>query len=140
MTNKKEMMNSTSSSALQVVQESARVMTRDDRRIIFEKLNEVYVNDKVGYDKGWTDERVATDLGIPRAWVRLIREENFGDEVGNEEIRQLLQEGQTYLDKIKQAQEGWKARTQEVEDWLRKAAGIGERIARQLADIQKVLK
>jgi hypothetical protein len=138
--NKKEMLTSTSSSALQVVQENSRVMTREDRRIVFEKLNEVYVSDKVGYDKGWTDEKVATDLGVPRAWVRLIREENFGDEVGNEEIRQLLQEGQTYLDKIKQAQEGWKARTQEVEDWLRKATGIGERIARQLAEIQKVLK
>lgn len=50
------------------VQEAAtRMLGRDDRRIIFEKLNEVYVNDKVGYSAGWTDERVSTDLGVPGA-------------------------------------------------------------------------
>ena len=115
--------------SLQVVQENARVMQREDRRIIFEKLNEVYVSDKVGYGTGWTDEKVATDLGVPRAWVQLIRKENFGDEVGNEEIRKQLEDGKKMLAEIRQA-----------EDWLRKIMHFGERLEKQLAEIQKVLK
>jgi hypothetical protein len=55
-----------------------REMTRDDRRIIFAKLEDVYVDESTGYSKGWNDNAVALDLGVPRAWVELIREENFG--------------------------------------------------------------
>ena len=129
MANKKEMLNSTASSALQVVQENARVMTREDRRIIFEKLNEVYLNDKVGYAKGWTDETVAVDLGVPRAWVRLIREENFGDEVGNEDIREQVREAQAML-----------AQVRAIEPEMRRLLGMSDKIERSLAEIQKVLK
>ena len=129
MANKKEMLTSTSSSALQVVQENARVMTRDDRRIVFEKLNEVYLNDKVGYAKGWTDEKVAVDLGVPRAWVRLIREENFGDEVGNEDIREQVREAQAML-----------AQVRAIEPEMRRLLGMSDKIERSLAEIQKVLK
>lgn len=65
-----------------------RAMSREERRIIFEKLNEVYVNDKVGYSGSWTDAKVADDLGVPQPWVSLIRAENFGDEIGNENVRE----------------------------------------------------
>ena len=143
MANKKEMLNSTSSSALQVVQENARVMTREDRRIIFEKLNEVYLNDKVGYAQGWTDEKVATDLGVPRAWVRLIREENFGDEVGNEDIRKSFEEGEKLIAEIKKIRQGWladQASIREIDESMRRLVSIGEKVERQLAEIQKVLK
>ena len=50
-------------------------MTRDERRIIFEKINEIYVGEKVGYSDSWDDEKVAKDLGVPRAWVSAIRED-----------------------------------------------------------------
>jgi hypothetical protein len=104
-------------------------MTRDDRRIVFEKLNEVYLNDKVGYAKGWTDETVAVDLGVPRAWVRLIREENFGDEVGNEDIREQVREAQAML-----------AQVRAIEPEMRRLLGMSDKIERSLAEIQKVLK
>jgi hypothetical protein len=55
-----------------------REMTRDERRIIFEKINELYVGDQVGYRDSWTDEKVAVDLGVPRAWVEDMRAEYFG--------------------------------------------------------------
>lgn len=64
--------------------------TRDDRRLIFAKLEEVYLDESRGYDNGWTDHRVSTDLGVPRAWVELIRNENFGPTKDNPEIRELL--------------------------------------------------
>lgn len=58
--------------------EPPREMSRDERRIVFEKLNECYVGPEVGYDKGWSDEKVASDLGVPRAWIESVREEFFG--------------------------------------------------------------
>lgn len=61
--------------------EEHRPMTRDERRIIFSKIDELYVGDKTGYVEGWSDARIATDLGVPRAWVSSLREEYFGPEM-----------------------------------------------------------
>lgn len=59
-------------------EQAPRQMTREDRRLIFAKLEEVYIDERVGYCPGWNDERVAKDMAVPRAWVETIREENFG--------------------------------------------------------------
>lgn len=55
-----------------------RKLGRDERRLIFAKLEDVYVDEKTGYELGWTDQKLADDLGVPRAWVTTIRDENFG--------------------------------------------------------------
>lgn len=73
-----------------------REMTRDERRIIFSKLDEVYLDEKRGYDNGWSDKRVASDLAVPQAWVAKIRDENFGAEKSNEEARELLAQARTF--------------------------------------------
>lgn len=77
--------------------EPPRVMTRDDRRIIFAKLSEVYLDEKRGYEQGWSDQKVATDLGIPRKWVEDIRKENFGDIGTNEDMAQFQAEASAML-------------------------------------------
>lgn len=64
-------------------------MGRDDRRIIFAKLDEVYLSAEVGYSAGWTDKRIAADLGVPRGWVEAVRDEMFGPARDNEDIRAL---------------------------------------------------
>nr|WP_249787275.1 hypothetical protein [Bradyrhizobium sp. BRP23] len=117
---------------LKIVKDNMRVMTREDRRIIFEKLNEVYVNDKVGYGDGWTDEKVANDLGIPRAWVKLIRDENFGDEVGNENIREQIKEARELLAQIKAIE----PRISEAQRLI----AVADKVEKSLAEIAKVLK
>lgn len=61
--------------------EPPREMSREDRRVIFAKLNDVYLDEDQGYDAGWSDAKVADDLGVPRAWITAIREENFGAEI-----------------------------------------------------------
>lgn len=66
--------------------EPPRTMQRDDRRIIFQKLNEVYLDEKRGYDNEWSDLRVSKDLGVPRAWVAQVRDENFGPVAANPDI------------------------------------------------------
>ena len=113
----------------------ARMLGREDRRIIFEKLNEVYVNDKVGYGAGWTDEKVATDLGVPRAWVKLIRDENFGDEMANEEIKQKVSEASKVLDEIKQKT----AQAEVIWADVKRLNNEAERIGKSLDSIRKAL-
>jgi hypothetical protein len=76
-------------SAVEIAEQPAAI-GREDRRIIFAKLNEVYLDAEKGYDAGWTDHRVSEDLGVPRAWVESIRDENFGPARDNEEIRLFL--------------------------------------------------
>lgn len=80
-------------------------MGREDRRIIFEKLNEVYDTDH--YGPGFTDKKVAEGLGCPRSWVRQVRDEMFGPEGSNAEIdettieaRALITKGLTLLENV----------------------------------------
>ncbi|MBB3997216.1 hypothetical protein [Aureimonas pseudogalii] len=68
------------------VTEPPREMTRDDRRIIFAKLNEVYIGEDQGYSAGWSDQKISDDLGTPKSWVERIREENFGSISTNENV------------------------------------------------------
>lgn len=88
-----------------VAVEPPREMSRDDRRVIFAKLNEVYIDESKGYDNGWSDHRVAVDLGVPRAWVASVREEMFGPDKSNAEARQLVQDGRALKDEM----QGWAA-------------------------------
>lgn len=67
-------------------------MTREHRRIIFAKISEVYDSDK--YANGWTDKRLAEDLGCPRAWVAQVRDEMFGAEGANEDIMAAIREAE----------------------------------------------
>lgn len=70
--------------------DAPRAMGREDRRIVFEKLNEVYLDEKRGYDSGWSDQKVATDLGVPRSWVENVREEMFGSVSSNPEMEEFM--------------------------------------------------
>ena len=53
---------------------------RTVKKLINDKLHEVYPQLDEGYSPGWTDRRVATDLGAKVEWVAYIREEMFGPE------------------------------------------------------------
>jgi len=72
------------------------VMSREDRRVVFAKLQEVYISEEVGYDDGWDDQKVATDLGVPVAWVADVREPNFGPNK-SQAVGKLHDEGQAVL-------------------------------------------
>lgn len=78
-----------------------RELTREHRRIIYAKLNEVYIDEKTGYAGGWSDQRVATDLGCPVDWVRKEREEHFGSLAVNEDIQRFLKEALGTLEEAK---------------------------------------
>ncbi|PST62632.1 hypothetical protein C9E91_13725 [Rhizobium sp. SEMIA4064] len=67
-----------------------REMTREDRRIINDKLDEVYGKD--AYKAPWTDAAVAKDLGVPRDWVAQVREQFFGPAGSNPLFDEFLKE------------------------------------------------
>lgn len=127
-----------------------RELTREDRRIIFQKLDEVYLDDKRGYDNGWSDQRVATDLGVPRAWVEELRRENFGDVAGNDEAKQfvdmaqaLLQEARSHqLEAAKIRDEAQVLLNRAVEATKAFPADFGQRLAkleRAVVDLKRLL-
>jgi hypothetical protein len=71
------------SPALQVVRPQAaasapREPSVEDRRIIYEAINDHYLGADKGYDTGWDDQRIASDLNVPRKWIEDIRELLFG--------------------------------------------------------------
>lgn len=116
-----------------------RQMDRDDRRIIFARLNDVYLDAKRGYDSGWSDHRVATELGVPRKWVEQIRVENFGDAGTNAEMSEFYEQAQALI------AEGRKALT-EAREFYEKAKALMESVPqpqtlnRISADLGKIEK
>lgn len=91
---------------LAVKAEPPRQMTKEDRRLIFAKIDEVYLDESKGYSSGWSDKKVASDLGVPSAWVRTIREENFGTEGANEELISLIAEAREVERQIREIDAG----------------------------------
>lgn len=70
-----------------------RQMLREDRRLIFAQLEDCYLDEKSGYVDGWSDEKVAKTLNVPRKWVEQIRDENFGPAINaTEELRNKIRE------------------------------------------------
>lgn len=106
-----------------------RQMSRDDRRIVFEKLNEVYIDEKQGYSAPWTDEKVSVDLGVPRAWIAQVREEMFGPVGSNSEIDGVLKAAASLTSEI--------ARYREQGD---KLVSTAESIQKQIAQIAKAVR
>jgi len=77
-----------------------REMTREEGRLIFGKLDGVYVDERRGYENGWSDLRVANDMGVPLAWVRTVRERHFGPEGLNAEAVAVVGDAKALLTKV----------------------------------------
>jgi hypothetical protein len=91
-----------------------RSPTRDEKRIIFQKIDEVYVGETVGYSKAWSDDVVAKDLNVPVAWVATIREENFGPNI-DEASAQVITDARALLADVKLTIQAWNVRADQIE-------------------------
>jgi hypothetical protein len=115
--------------------EPPQELTRENRRIILAKLEDIYVDERTGYSPGWTDAKVANDLGVPRAWVKTLRADNFGPE-GNEDIRLALSEAKAMLTEITIS-------LKQAETFASAFAGLqrrAEKIERTVIEIEKGLR
>ena len=127
-------------SALEKPQTPVRDMSREDRRIIFAKIDEHYIDEKEGYAAPHTDFSIAQNLGVPQAWVALIREENFGPAGSNSEIDKLLEEHQKLCKEVSSL----KASLETMERHISAARGnltvLLDRHKPLEAQVQKLLK
>jgi hypothetical protein len=110
-------------------------LTKENRRVILAKLEDVYVDEQTGYSAGWTDAKVASDLGVPRAWVTSLRSENFGPE-GNEEIKVALAEAKELMAAINKAMCAFAEQNRIIDELERRA----EKIERTIIEIEKGLR
>lgn len=105
-------------------------MTKEDRRIIFAKIDENYIDETSGYSGGWSDEKIAKDLNVPRAWVAEIREHNFGPEVGEsvaediEKLKTAIAKGNMSLQELDRKMEAARNEFMEAERRLEAAREI----------------
>lgn len=127
--------------------EAPRTSTVEDRRLINMKLAEVYADG--GYVTPWTNQRVADDLGVPRAWVTEIREGFYGPEGSNPlfdkhlvesagialHLAQLAEERKVAGEMVKRATEAAakvRTRCDELEAKVRDVQALGKRVEREL--------
>lgn len=108
-------------------QTQPREMQKEDKRLIFAKIHEVYGDNS--YLDNWTDAKVAIDLGVPRAWVKQVREADFGAEGGNEEIKASIEEAKKIL-----------ADCKKVGEMFAPLLGRAEKIEKTMIEIEKSLR
>lgn len=115
--------------------EPPREMGREDRRIITDKLDEVY-DDKAGsYKAPWTDAAVGRDLGVPRAWVSEVREQFFGPEGGNPEFDAFIEQAAPIIAEMKNMANSLRVQSErfkELEPRISELERMGRRIEREL--------
>lgn len=112
--------------------EAPRSPSFDEKRLIFAKLNDVYLDDRRGYSGTWSDKRVAEDLGIPWKWVEDIREANFGPQGSNEMVNEVVAEAKELLSQVEATR---KAREEQDKAF----AGREEALRKRLAEVFKAI-
>ena len=117
--------------------EPPQEMTREDRRLIFAKIDDVYLDENTGYSEGWTDSRVANDLGVPLAWVKNIRSENFGEEQSNAAMAKQLDEVKAVLSQAKKLHLDCKDEMRDMSVQIEKASTILKQMNESMAKMQK---
>jgi hypothetical protein len=76
-----------------VADPNLRKPSLSDNRRIRQALDAAYDEDKKRYSSNQTDQSIGAELGVPWAWVRSYREENYGPLVeGNLELVRLKSE------------------------------------------------
>lgn len=53
-------------------------MSREDGRLISRMIEDHWSESHARYQPGWSDAKLAADIGKPQAWVKEIRERDFG--------------------------------------------------------------
>lgn len=90
------------------VAKNIKAMDRTVKRLIDEKLDAVYVESKGGYIDGWTDDKVAYDVGTSAGNVALVRDEFHGPNTQatdtNKEVEVLKAMAKELLDGQKRVQ------------------------------------
>jgi len=103
--------------------------SRGEKRAIMQLIDGVYEADK-GYVPGWSDQKVATDLNVPRKWVEDIRKEFYGDNGANEEVAVFIAQTETAIKDVAKAVQDFKVISKMLEDARTTLTELSERVQR----------
>lgn len=110
--------------------EAPRQPTREDKRRIMAELQEVYLGEDRGYASGKSDDTVAKDLNLPRAWVSDIREDFFGPHKNEMQA--------DFIEEVRSVEKTHKAIEDEIENVMVRASELGKTIARLTKAADKI--
>lgn len=105
--------------------EQPRKPTRDEKRLIVLAIEDHYDDATHSYAAGWSDDKIAADLNVPRKWVSDLREEFYGPVV-DPELAELER-------KVKSLSTDLEAATAVIQEIRRALHDLKERIAKKLA-------
>jgi hypothetical protein len=105
--------------------EPPRQPTREEKRLIVLAIEDHYDDKARGYTDGWSDEKVATDLNVPRKWVSDLREEFYGPAI-DPELAALDRQ-------VKELQAAFASAADHLNDLRAKLNDVRERIAKKMA-------
>lgn len=100
-----------------------REFTKNDRRVINIRLEEVYLDESRGYSRGWNDEKVAAELKVPVAWVAEVRDANFGENKSD-----ASEEVQILLDALTKAREQNEEMASKLEDLCERHVALSKEL------------
>lgn len=103
-------------------------MSRSDHRRIFAKIMENWDDNRARYSGEYGDQKVASELNVPRAWVEHIRKEAFGDSGDNEEIQELREDIEKHLSTFNLAADDALKLAGRVEELLKGMRGLLTRL------------
>jgi len=118
-------------------------ITKEDRRIIFGEIDSHYIDEMRGYDSEWNDARIAESLKVPLAWVRQIREDNFGPEMGEsvkkdiEEAKVIIAKGEMVIGNLNKALENV---SQSIQSWKKIQDGFEREVTETRRAIEDITK
>ena len=115
-------------------------LTYEYKRLILDKLNDVYLNEKEGYSADWTDRKVADDLGCPLAWVTQLREVNFGPHGSNVAIDHDIIAATRKIEECRTMAAKLLATADEEKAMAQKLSVMAEDLEKRLQTIQKALR
>jgi hypothetical protein len=121
--------------------------SREDKRLINAKLDEVYDTNAQRYSGSWTDAKLAVDMGVPRAWVEKQRNDLYGPEGSNQEINSAVNEANavlasacTLLANTEKAITEARATLGSLAGEHQRLTGIVDRVSRKIEGIEKAVR
>lgn len=109
--------------------------TREQRRAIYMKLDEVYDTLRGRYVDDWTDHKVSQALDMPRKWIADVRDDVFGPSGENDAMDDMVKELHQYREELKADGQACLEAAAKAEQTMKKVTELESR----MADLRKAV-
>lgn len=112
---------------------SLKEVDKTAKRLIDERLDEVYDAAKGGYLKGYTDAKLAEEMNVNRAWVAAVRDFGHGPETTAADISEELKAFDAKMDE-------WREAKKVVDASIEALTRLDNQVNDRLASFEKLSK